>query len=301
MTYNDILLMCQTDKPSLIYLAVGCAQGFYTRDKSSPQEYPPFVVAWPGRKICILIDPELESPPYCFQNLGLQKEYHPVTHIGDTSFFCIRKRFETPPAIYGEDMHFLISLCTMACNSSSKLIYQDYSGRYTDNLFNLIMESSDREKLIKSVLFDATYKDSGCFIDFDKIRILRDNKGDFIQPAFETLTFLRLNGHLQFLAEEKKRRKMILGDYVHRYYQILIGGKEPRDWCTGEIILGRIKPMTEIYGTRHAIDVESIYDLLEAVLLDFCMCDELYLPENDMKIVIDAPDKYLETLTLCNI
>jgi hypothetical protein len=220
------------------------------------------------------------------------------------TFFCCRQYFESPkPPGWGHkegtekiDMAFLKNLCTIACTSSTKLIYQDYSGRLTDDLYESMLVQCDHPSFKSSVLFDVTYKDAGCFIDFSKINIFRNSEGDFIQPAFETLTFLR-SYVPSMLSSEMKRRRLILADYVHRYYQVLIGKKEPRDWCSSYIISERMKPMVAIYGTSQSTDSNSLYELLESGLLDFCTATECHMTGAEMHDVIQS-DQYVQTLKM---
>lgn len=303
-TFYRILSFCRVTKPALIYLAVGCAQGHNEDDKVTPQEYPPFVAEWPGNKVCILIDPMLEPVPCAFRDLMIDdKEARDQTMVncqtatGKTTFFCIRDHFETtsPPEWHRDrekeehDMSFLYDLCDLTKNSSTKLIYQDYTGR---NIMNFCPRH-----LSKSVLFDVTYNDGGCFIVFDKINILTDRTGNFIQPSYLPLVSPELRG-TKYIAQEMAKRKSILGYFIHRYYQVLLGNKEPRDWCSAEIILNHMEPLCDIYGTPCNTSQESVYLLLKLALQDFVAVSGQYLSDMEMDMIIAAPDQYINSLNM---
>jgi hypothetical protein len=307
-TYSDIIKFCEETKPSLIYLAVGCSQSHYPRDKASPQEYPPFVEEWAGNKVCILIDPLLEQPPYCFSDLGVtDQSLAAVVDIKTIRFYCLRQRFETmdPPSInsqyctpshvYEADMAFLYSLCDLACRSQTKFIYQDYSGRITDYLYP-IMRYQEPERLKANVLFDVTYNEGGCFVDFTKVKILKKPNGDFLHPEYEVLANLR--SHPSLMEIYAKKRRSVLGSYIHWYYQILLGNKPEREWCTADTILPKMVPLCRIYGTPIAPDKASIYALLKTALVDYCAATNHYLTETEVAEIVQKPDQYLNTLAL---
>jgi hypothetical protein len=313
-TYSDILKYCRESNPSLIYLAVGCAQGHHARDKATAQEYPPFVSEWPGKKICILIDPILEQPPYCFSDLEVSNQRlseiagAPVVDFTPSlRFYCLRQRFETldapsvdykfksDPAKYEPDMSFLYSLCDIAYTSSTKLIYQDYSGRFIDYLYP-INRFKDPERLKANVLFDVTYNEAGCFVDFKEVKILKKPNGDFMHPEYETLANLRC--HPSLLITYAKKRRSDLGPYIHWYYQILLGNKPARDWCTAETILPKMRPLCKMYGTPVAADKASIHRLLKTALFDYCAATNHYLSEAEVDEIIEKPEQYTTTLVM---
>lgn len=308
-TYTDILTYCKETTPSLIYLSVGCAQGHHTKAKASPQQYPPFVEEWVGNKICILIDPELERPPYCFSDLGISNDRlaETVVDVPGIRFYCLRQRFETadPPSvnsqyrtpthIFESHMSFLYSLCDLAYTSKTKFIYQDYTGRIINYLYP-ISRYENPERLKANVLFDVTYNEGGCFIDFNEVKIMKKPNGDFLHPEREVLANLR--SHPGLLKIYAKKRRTILGSYIHWYYQILLGNKPARDWCTEATILPHMKSLCEIYKTQFSADMASVYALLKTALFDYCAATEHYLTEANADEIIQKPDQYINTLAM---
>jgi len=290
---NLIIEYCENCKPSLIYLAIGCA--------TNPlQQCPPFVSSWPGLKICILIDPMLESPPNYFK---VAESKEGPTVIGDTIFFIERRNFERPsppgidprwakdPQLSASDMAFLSVLCNLA-GPNTQFICQDYTGAIITELY----PNNPSQKILDNVLFDVTYNEGGCFIDFDKVVILRNPDGSFLHPEFEPLANLLRNTTL--LQAFKKKRKSPLCYYIHRLYAVMNGSKEPRDWCSPEAVLHHMKPLCQIYKTPFNADKQSIRALLKAALLDFCAASNQYMSEPDIDEVIEKPDQYTETLSM---
>jgi hypothetical protein len=281
-------------KPALIYLAIGCA--------SNPlQQCPPFVSSWPGPRVCILIDPLLESPPNYFAKSA---EYtNGPTVIGDTTFFIERRRFEMPsspgidpkwmkdPSISAADMNFLYSLCNLA-GPNMKFICQDYTGAFITEVY----PQDPSKKILDNVLFDVTYNDGGCFIDFEKVVILTNPDGSFLHPEFEPLANLLRNPTL--LSALRNKRKSPLCYFIHRLYTVLIGIKEPREWCSPEAVVRHMKPLCQIYKTPLVADKVNIKALLKAALLDFCAAAHQYMSESDMDELIEKPDQYTETMSM---
>ena len=302
---DNIVEYCRQTAPALIYLAVGCSQKHHPREKATPQEYPPFVASWPGRKVCILVDPELESPPYCFRDVGMSETQEEVyknqflVEHGDVTFFSVRRALHIPhyngqTIENQEDIRFIHALCAVACDlPSTKFIFQCYSGAHIAGLFPV--EQFDG-RLLRNVLFDVCYGEGGCFIDFSKINILRDSKGDFIQPAGRHLSELVTLGHRELLLKELRSRKDDLGYYIHRYYCILRGTKEPRDWCNPGVILNRMRPLCRIYNTPLKTNVGALQALLFEALVDYCIAGKISISESNMEAIIDSPDRYLDTL-----
>lgn len=296
-TLESIIKYCQETQPALIYLAVGCSQRYYSREKASPQQYPPFVERWPflGKKVCILMDPILEKPPYCYRDLGIpdsETETDIATSSdGNVTVFCIRRNFNTHRLIQESepDVRALHALCDVA-SAKTKFIYQDYSGALTDELY-----PKPAHRYEKNVLFDVTYADGGCFIDFTKVRLIMDN-GDFIQPKTAPLTSFRQ--YPEVITKQMAARKSDLGYYIHRYYHVLLGNKEPRDWCTEPIIRSRMAPLCKMYGLGPIPEKKTLYTLMQIALFDFCNVTGCYMTDTEVAELIEKPDGYLDTLTM---
>jgi len=150
--------------------------------------------------------------------------------------------------------------------------------------------------LSKSVLFDVTYNDGGCFIDFTQVKILKDLAGNFIQPGSLPLASPELSR--KYIVQEMTKRKSALGYFIHRYYQVLLGNKEPRDWCSAEIIQRHMEPLCDIYNIPCDTSKASVYRLLRVALEDFVAASGQYLTDQEMIDIIDAPDQYINSLNM---
>ena len=271
--------MSDFQTPNLIYVAIGCAQGHYEYGKHSEQEYPRFVRSWPGNKVCILIDPALESPIYAI------REGEPP----DTTFICMKQTFEWPSRWLHEqtkhDMEYLYSLIKKVMETpNAHMIVQDYSGE-------IIHPNYPIEKfpgIEKKVLFDVTYNNGGCSIDFDKIEILKDSNGDFIQPMFSKIQDIEKGSIARVQAHE---RYTILSGGVLYLYRTQMGIKEPRDWCIPESVYSSAERLYHIYGLPlHDTSTEVLRKLLLAVAFDFCAATHTPITEDSLLKMINSSE-----------
>ena len=250
-TYDEILRTLECSNPALIYVAIGCAQGHHAPQTQTPQEYPPQIAAWPGTKFIILIDPALESPPVA----------RVPADPPDTTFREIRRCFHWSEP---RDTGFLNALCRIALvPGGPHVIVQDYTG--VDIRSHLPIQIYG-PPLLKKVLYDMTYADAGCFVDFRKVAILRTPGGGFLQPFYLPLTGLR--GTPSHLLQEVKSRFQSLAWYGHRFLRIQKGVEERRDWCTPELVAKETTRLFHLYGIPPAL--QSLPELLTAALYDFC-------------------------------
>jgi hypothetical protein len=265
--------------PDLLYVAIGCAQGHYEYGKHSEQEYPRFVHSWPGKKVCILIDPSLETPIYAI------REGEPL----DTTFICMKQTFEWPSRWQcvqsKSDMEFLYNLIQRVMDTpNAHMIVQDYSGA-------IIHPSYPIEKfpgIEKKVLFDVTYNNGGCSIDFDKIEILKDSNGDFIQPMFSKIQDIQKESIARVQAHE---RYTILSGGVLYLYRTQMGIKEPRDWCTAESVYSSAEQLYHIYGLPlRDTSTKVLRKLLLEVAFDFCAAANTPITEDSLLKMINSSE-----------
>jgi hypothetical protein len=295
MSNDDILAMCEVTRPAYIYLAIGCALGHYAEGAGSPQQYPPPIAALPGRKICILVDPGLESPPRSYAQVGLSdpsaQESLYATH-GDVTFIPVRRTFHWPvpwaqpehqPAIQ-HDSRFIDGLIALTKRPGSpiRLIVQDYSG--TD-----IRPFYPHGAPPSHVLYDMTGRDGGCFVDFANVRIHQTPAGDFIQPPYQPLSTLQpilVPDEFRVVAEQRSR---LLTDYAHRYYRIMRGVEPPRDWATSHTIRLRLAPLFVAYDRPPNVqDPANLFALMSTALYDFATAAGDYMDDGAVASILDA-------------
>lgn len=313
-TYNQLFNACYETplgKGDLIYVAIGCSQKWYqqTGAQGTPQEYPPFVAEWIGRKLCILIDPELEEEPVGITQAGgapaKLPDYMPLTleHVRRPAitFVAARARFEWRADNEGHDacMTFLHGLLQRALQPEGPhMIVQDYSGIDIRPLYPVERYG---HQLFSKVLFDITGGDAGCFVDFSKFRVVRDHAGHFVQPAYTPLWKLRAL-RLGKAYEDQIRERYSLGlDAAARCWRAQNGHDEARDWYAPAIVAPRIRPLLYTYGvdpvlaTNRAGEPLIPFAAAEEVLFDLCAVTGNYMSHEEAYSLLTGDFEQLRT------
>ena len=259
--------------------------------KHSPQQFPPQVAAWPGRKICILIDEHFEPAPlYVFRDLGVSDPIGPVVVVGDTTFIVIQRHWiwENPA-----DHNQIHELCNIATHTPNiHMIVQDYTGTDPTPYYPLHQVGS---LLLDKVLFDMSYSRFGgeCFVDFTKIHIRRDPAtGNFLQPRFQPLSAFWRYMDPDMLRDELERRYSIATYTVYPHYLELCGRLEPKPWRSADLLSRTMLPMCYTYGLRDAMPtIENLKSFLYSAILDFTAAIESPMELIDLLRIIDAPER----------
>jgi hypothetical protein len=297
MNYDEIITYCRAKNPALIYVGIGCAQGHYKPHEQDnwAQEYPPVLaMETRGYRIAILIDPALERPIRALQDVGLDGSPDVVedtkTHM---TFISLRQPFYWPrshimKAISDPHMDFLHRLCELAVYGSTQLIVGDYTGfdirpYYPMTLFN-------NERLKNKVLFDMSYRGGGCSVDLVSTPVLRQSNGDFLQPYYTPLLTLKAAGvPATIIATEAASRREVLELFVHRFYHVLCGNKEPRHWCTEEHVMSATERLFYTYGLIPSAVTSNLRALMAEALMDFLAVRGTSMLLADMYTLIDSP------------
>lgn len=292
MNNDDILRVVYNETvPHLIYFAIGCGMSSHPYGSHSPQQYPPQVATWPGRKICILIDEHFEPPPlYIFRDLGVTDSLHPFVIVGDTTIIPVQRHWEWDNL---SDRNLIMSLCAVAIsNSHTYMIVQDYTGNDPTPHYPLY---SFGRPLMNKVLFDMTYSRFGgeCFIDFTKIHIRRDHTtGHFLQPRFQPLSAFWRDMDPDTLRNELDRRYSIATYTVYPHYLELRGRLEPKPWRNPDSLRKVMLPLCYTYGIRDAdLTVENLQSFLCSAILDFTAAIESPMELIDLLRIIEAPER----------
>jgi hypothetical protein len=292
MTNDDIAALCKTlvlqeQGPTTIYFAIGCALGRYPPGEHPRQQYPPFMRGFPGRQICILMDPELESPPRAYEDqIGFSVlPDEPTVTIGDITFITARRHF----AWGSKDARtFIAHLSNLCLNTRTQLIVQDYAGNYIEKYYPI---STFDSRITKKVLFDVTYRDGGCFIDLDAVRILRYRDGSFVQPKYDAITVLRSHVSVELLRNILKERRNSLVTYIKRYHRILTGAEEYRDWCTEDVVRHHMNTLCQAYRVPPEPTLSNMEQLMSAYLFDLCTSVGDRVIEETAMELIRSPNK----------
>ena len=266
---NQLLETVQQRNASWVYLAIGPAH-------SAEQQYPPFFRGLPGSKLCFLIDPRLEEAPLCYANPD-----------PTATFIEIREYFD-----YNEST--LHGLCAHALSTGTKLIVQAFTGE--DIRYKYPIQRFG-PRLLDHVLFDFTYSEGGCFVDFSKVRLLLKPDGTFLQPLYSPMATFK--HHKDILLKELEARYLLIYYYVNKLYEVQKGRKEARDWYAPEVILSKIGVLCIAYSVPHTTDTDSLLSLQISVFEDLCHIVGDGTSLSDIITLIDAPENaYIDAFRL---
>jgi len=281
MDYPEILTLCEQEQPDLIYVAIGCAAYEHPSSQGTIQQYPPFVKHWSGKKVCIWIDPDLESPPRSLTTIQATPDSSSteIWRTTDAIFVSVRKHFYYEAT---EESQFIESLCRNTVARHTKLIVQDYSGRDIQEFYPMHIHPD----IPKSVLYDVTYNDGGCFIDFDAIQILRDANGDFLQPSFSPLRDMYGNIPDLIFEKELTRRRQNLTN-IHTYNCIVRGLRESNSWTTED----RIAKAAHRYASIYRVYPTDYEGILFGAAKDLCATASCFLTPAEIDQIISSPSQ----------
>jgi hypothetical protein len=275
--YQRILRYCKKELPHVIYVSIGCALDWNQDPQQIQQQYPVVLDTFPGTRVCILIDPSLEYPPKvtrsdpALTSLPIPPpayDTRPSTPIvkDGVIFFPVYRAFEFTNPQDSEFLHTLCSLC-VETHGATKLIVQDYTGRdirphYPTDIFG--------DAIRPWILYDMTYRDSGCYVDFSTVHVLRDHDGNFVHPDCLSLRQIRqiAPARPRIVRDEIKRRTDIVCNYLYRRYAVQAGYKEPADWCSPANVMIHLRQLTPAYGLPNILTQTNLKSLILVCLQD---------------------------------
>ena len=302
--------ICDKRRPQTIYLAIGCAN-------SAIQQFPPFLASSRNTsQLCIWVDPCLEDVP---EGLALT-ELSPVPlsecevlEGPHTQCVVLRKHFywkAGDSSIWTDFMNMLYTY-TAKNPTSPQLIVQDYSGVNFARFYSSQIQAYDRCHFLSHVLFDVTYNEGGCYVDFDKVCILRyPGSGAFFQPAYETLGSIHqwvkkggTNGseHLQC---ELDKRMRYMKHSIYRLYRTLEGREEARDFYSPDSVCTRCSHLFVMYNLPPAVtELCVVRRLLIAFFHDLASIVEYTQSEEETQTLLDGPDnaEFLHAIDLLHL
>lgn len=154
--------------------------------------------------------------------------------------------------LINDDLHdwFLKDLSNIILQINSKLIVQDYSGTDTNIIFKMLYEQSPNKQAFKNnILFDFTYGNNGCNVDFSQNKPIYDPYGNFINiqlitfdelcPLIHIHPIIKTHVHNYCIKEYRKIIDIIPVDYRRKLLNIPIHGymeKYTNDTSFDEII-----------------------------------------------------------------
>jgi hypothetical protein len=155
----------------------------------------------------------------------------------------------------------------METHGATKLIVQDYTGRdirpyYPTDIFD--------EMILPWVLYNMTYRDSGCYVDFSTVHVLRNPDGNFVHPEYLSLRQICqiAPSRPRIVRDEIKRRTDIVCSYLYRRYAVQAGYKEPADWCSPANVMTYLRQLTLAYGLPNILTQTNLKSVILACLQD---------------------------------
>ena len=208
-----------------------------------------------------------------------------------TSFYwpCyMRHGYDISSAEVEKHMDFLEKLIvlTTAVLPNTRLIVQDYSG--TDIRKYYPLDKCERSTLCQRVLFDMTYGDGCCFVDFNKAHIYRRSNGGFVQPLYEPLANLRTDLPPDLLRSEMERRHRIVNYYLTPFYRIQRGWSEKKDWCTADTIFEQAQQLFPLYNVP--VTESTVRTLVSFILHDSIVAAGKVTTHDALEEILEDPD-----------
>jgi hypothetical protein len=256
----------------VIYVAIGCAQGHHPPERRAPQQYPPFLAAWPHQTI-LLIDPALEDPPQILHDV--EAAGTPEEICQGLQFFAVRAPFYWTNPDHRAYIGGILRLI-LAAPRPTHLIVQDFTGYDIQPEFTRFLTEdfppADTRRILHRVLFDPAYDGPGCFQD-TTIPILRHPAtGDFLQPAYmplQRLIHARPPPSPAILRHQIERRSAAIRYYAYRLWRELRGELPPSDHVTPAVVTERLQFFQHIYGYAPIAHPTILRNLIEDTLRDF--------------------------------
>lgn len=298
--FNEVLANTINFNPNIIYLSVGSALGLHPQEINprTNQQIPLFLDKYNGqKKVIILIDPGLENPLKSESTVPMELFFMSEngkfrilrTNDDSTLIFAISKHFywEEERHCPQEDIqiiptcvNFLIKLIEYTMQHDCKLIGQDFSGRDIRNAYNSLTNIFDKDQYHKKVLFDITYGDGGCFVDFSKTPIIYDQEGNFLQIKNKKLSELRRILPVYFKKTVDSRINHILW-HINRQLRIFRGelSHEAFQKSHFKIVCNEISSIYSLPDLNQ-IDEEKIKQIITIVLLD--ILESLDIPSDEI-------------------
>lgn len=263
----------------LIYIAIGCAQGRYAPGLHTAQEYPPFIRDFHAtKKVIILIDPDLEDPPRAFAD---NPDLPP-----SVTFFQIRRPLYWDPT-FPVHPHGIVGDLFMRAildlrRPSDYVVVQDYTGADI---------ATHDPQIPGRVLYDATYGDYGCFVDFNKYpRIPRDpTTGDILHLDRFPLQAIPRTEYPELYRRQAEARASDLRYYIHRYIRVLRGQTPAADWCAPSVVAHKQVRLNSIYQSATLPHVDFPPSLRDLMTLAAEMLRDFDVPASEIPALLEDP------------
>jgi hypothetical protein len=180
------------------------------------QQYPCFINKFIGKKLFILVDPELEFThtnnvnnsdndverdlviQQYFKRIGLPLEIilktktlrvllnrDTIVIATKTSFNYEETQHMSKPEVetFRENFATFNNMIDLCIDTKKKLIVQDYTGRDLTRAYLQLLDRYGR-KILNTIIFDVSQSNGGCFIELKPNYATIDKTGNFVQEKY---------------------------------------------------------------------------------------------------------------------
>lgn len=175
----------------IIYIASGCALNPINKnniDNSPFTQQNPKCLGKYKKKLCILIDPELDTI-----NLGssgpelILVESNEHIRVFESQDKNLRILAISNFIHYDKDFDVINSICQYVLENKIKMIMQDFTGRDLTYYYIKLIKQFGKKEMLQNIIFDITQMYEGnCYPDVET-NVEIDTDGNFIQSKYNTI------------------------------------------------------------------------------------------------------------------
>jgi len=264
--------------PVIIYIGVGCATNIEPTPVTN-QQNPMFMEKYAEqKKFYIFFDPVIETPLALESQIKLNIKYEKDTLriLENNEYFVVSIKdyfhgynflSDSFNDIGNEDITFLLELITYVIENNKKMVVQDFSGTNINSPYEKLFTIFPKQNLLNQILFDVTEDDGSCFVDFSKYPICYDNKNNFVQLRYLTLTEIKKSKSPLFAKIAEQRMDIIANNLA--YYLRFLRKEEINVYIyNAEFIKKNLEKLQIIYNTSTEITDENLSTVITLVFID---------------------------------
>jgi hypothetical protein len=194
------------------------------------QQFPLPLQKFNGKKVFILIDPDMEKDPKVAMMLGLpelvQAPTFSVFGNENATVFSIKEYIhynDMSHPNYNEHLQFIFNLISVCLHNNVKLVLQDFTGYNTDILYSKVLSffhDIPKQIILSRVCFDMTLGDGNCLPEFLQNMLLCDEEMNFIQEKYHHLTHHIMINSLHYNIILKNRLDLLINEISWKYVKL---------------------------------------------------------------------------------
>lgn len=194
-----------------VSLLIGCSMDCYDDlTEENNQQYPCFLNKISGKKLIILVDPNLEinlkiedyfilkgNPLICTHKIfNGEKISVRIFNNNEIIVYALNEpinyiKYEWIDNHDQPDTYKIYTIIDLCLTKEIKFILQDFSGNDTTYFYTKLLKIYDRNNLLNYINLDVTQNEGGCRFLLSNDLIKLDNNENFIQEKFMELTKIK--------------------------------------------------------------------------------------------------------------